>query len=172
VLVTLPPGHAREELGQVPANARLAGFVPHGPVLGRACLAVSHAGHGIVMRALRHGVPMVLVPWGRDQPGVAARAEALGVAALVPRAACTEERVAEAVGRVLAGPRTATRRGGRPSGCEPTTRSGAPAAGSRTSWKGNRAANRRQHGSRRAPAAWCAGTGPAMMSFPTSPAQR
>jgi UDP:flavonoid glycosyltransferase YjiC (YdhE family) len=33
---------------------------------------------------------------------VAARAEALGVAALVPRAACTEERVAEAVGRVLA----------------------------------------------------------------------
>ncbi len=37
------------------------------------------------MKALLSGVPMVLTPLGRDQPGVsAARAEALGVAIVVP----------------------------------------------------------------------------------------
>ena len=32
-----------------------------------------------------YGVPMVLVPWGRDQPAVAGRAEALGIARVVRR---------------------------------------------------------------------------------------
>jgi UDP:flavonoid glycosyltransferase YjiC (YdhE family) len=104
VLLTLAPGHPRDELGPVPANARVDGFVPHGTVLDRARLMVGHAGHGMVAKALRHGVPMVLVPWGRDQPGVAARAEAMGAAAVVPRADCTAERLAEAVARVLGEP--------------------------------------------------------------------
>jgi len=53
--------------------------------LANSRLVISHAGHGIVMKALYHGVPMILVPWGRDQPGVAARAEALGVATVIRR---------------------------------------------------------------------------------------
>ena len=39
---------------------------------------------------------MVLVPWGRDQPGVAARAEALGVATVVPREEATSGSIATA----------------------------------------------------------------------------
>ena len=103
VLLTLAPGHARDHLGPVPGNARVGGFVPHGPALDQACLMVGHAGHGMVMKALHHGVPMVLVPWGRDQPGVAARAQALGVAEVVPRPECNAEQVAQAVARVLKG---------------------------------------------------------------------
>jgi UDP:flavonoid glycosyltransferase YjiC (YdhE family) len=38
-----------------------------------------------VTKALGYGVPMVLVPWGRDQPGVAARAAALGAARIAGR---------------------------------------------------------------------------------------
>jgi UDP:flavonoid glycosyltransferase YjiC (YdhE family) len=53
------------------------------------------------MKALYYGVPMVLVPWGRDQPGVAARADALGVAAVVPRATCNDASVAQAIRQVL-----------------------------------------------------------------------
>ena len=105
VLVTLAPGHDRAELGDLPDNARVSGFVPHSEVLPRCRLVVSHAGHGVVMKALRHGVPMVLVPWGRDQPGVAARAAAAGAAVVVPRDACTDERVAEAVREVTREPR-------------------------------------------------------------------
>ena len=76
-------------------------YVPHSAVLVKSRLVISHAGHGIVMKALYHGVPMVLVPWGRDQPGVAARAEALGVAAVVRRDACNDASVTQAVRRIL-----------------------------------------------------------------------
>jgi len=100
VLVTVAPEHAAE-LGEVPGNVYLSGYVPHSTVLRDSRLVISHAGHGIVMKALYHGVPMVLVPWGRDQPGVAARAEALGVATVVRRDACNDASVAQAVHRIL-----------------------------------------------------------------------
>jgi len=101
VLVTLGPGHRREELPAMPRNARVEGAVSHSAVLRRAVLLVGHAGHGTVMKALWHGCPMVLVPWGRDQPGVAARARALGVAEVVSRQEATRDAVAAAVDRVL-----------------------------------------------------------------------
>src|SRR5262249_59417720 len=80
---------------------RIETFVPHSAVLARAALCVAHAGHGIVAKALYFGVPMVLVPWDRDQPGVAARAEALGVAHVVQRNKLTPETLAQAIRNVL-----------------------------------------------------------------------
>ena len=74
-----------EEISDIPANAHLEQTVPHSAVLQRGQLLVSHAGHGSVMKALWHGRPTVLMPWGREQPGVAARAQALGVAEVVQR---------------------------------------------------------------------------------------
>ena len=73
----------------------------HSAVLERGVLMVSHAGHGSVMKALWHGRPMVLVPWGRDQPGVAARAAALGVAQVVARDDVTADVLSAAVERAL-----------------------------------------------------------------------
>jgi UDP:flavonoid glycosyltransferase YjiC (YdhE family) len=52
-----------------------------------------------------YGVPMVLVPWGRDQPGVAARAAALGVAEVIARHDFTEHRLSAAIRSVLGTPR-------------------------------------------------------------------
>jgi UDP:flavonoid glycosyltransferase YjiC (YdhE family) len=101
VLVTLTPEHGRSALGAMSDNVSLGEYVPHSIVLPDSRLIISHAGHGTVMKALYYGVPMVLVPWGRDQPGVAARAEALGVATVVPREACTDAVVNQAVRRVL-----------------------------------------------------------------------
>ena len=63
-------------------------------------VTASHAGHGSVMKALWHGVPMVLVPWGRDQPGVAARAQRLEVALVIPRKELSATAVAAAVQEV------------------------------------------------------------------------
>jgi MGT family glycosyltransferase len=105
VVLTVSAGHPRDELGTVPANARIEQFVPHSAVLMRSCLLVSHAGHGVVAKALHYGVPMVLVPWGRDQPGVASRAAALGVAEAVARQDITEQRLSSAIHRVLESPR-------------------------------------------------------------------
>ena len=105
VVLTLTARHPRDELGPVPANARLEEFVSHSEVLKRCCLLVSHAGHGVVTKALFYGVPMVLVPWDRDQPGVAARAAALGVAEVIARHDLTEQRLSAAIHRVLASTR-------------------------------------------------------------------
>jgi UDP:flavonoid glycosyltransferase YjiC (YdhE family) len=99
-LLTLGPDHDPGEI-PAPGNAHVERTVPHSAVLERARLLVSHAGHGSVMKALWHGRPMVLVPWGRDQPGVAARAAALGVAEIVPREAATADALSAAVDRVL-----------------------------------------------------------------------
>jgi MGT family glycosyltransferase len=100
VLLTVGPDHDPGEV-QPPPNARVERTVSHAAVLDRSTLLVSHAGHGSVMKALWHGRPMVLVPWGRDQPGVAARAEMLGVAGIVPRESCTGELLAAAIDRTL-----------------------------------------------------------------------
>jgi UDP:flavonoid glycosyltransferase YjiC (YdhE family) len=56
------------------------------------------------MKALYYGVPMVLVPWDRDQPGVAARAAALGAAEVVARQGLTERQLSAAIDRVLGDP--------------------------------------------------------------------
>ena len=100
VILTLG-GDRQQVVLPVPPNARVEPYVPHSVVLERAKLLLSHAGHGSVMKALWYGVPMVLVPWGRDQPGVAARAEQLGVARVVARDQLTDARLTESLTQVL-----------------------------------------------------------------------
>jgi UDP:flavonoid glycosyltransferase YjiC (YdhE family) len=101
VLLTVGPDHDPSELTAVPANARVERTVSHAAVLERGSMLVSHAGHGSVMKALWYGRPMVLVPWGRDQPGVAARAAALGVAEVVPREVADRRTLSAAADKVL-----------------------------------------------------------------------
>jgi UDP:flavonoid glycosyltransferase YjiC (YdhE family) len=100
-VVTLGPGHDPSELSVGDSPVWVERVVSHAAVLERGVLLVSHAGHGSVMKALWWGRPMVLVPWGRDQPGVAARAEALGVAAVVPREDASTGAISAAIERAL-----------------------------------------------------------------------
>jgi UDP:flavonoid glycosyltransferase YjiC (YdhE family) len=92
-------------ISDVPPNARVEATASHHAILARSRLLVSHGGHGSVMKALWHGVPMVLVPWSRDQPGVAARAERLGVARVVPPSQLTT--LGREIDAVLSDPRYA-----------------------------------------------------------------
>jgi UDP:flavonoid glycosyltransferase YjiC (YdhE family) len=101
VIVTVGPERDPDELGPVPRNAYVEAAVSHAAVLSQAALLVSHAGHGSVMKALWHGRPMTLIPWGRDQPGVAARSKALGVAEVVPREEASASAIAAAVDAAL-----------------------------------------------------------------------
>jgi hypothetical protein len=59
----------------VPANARLEPFLSHAPLLARAACAVTHGGAGVTQKALAAGVPVCVVPFGRDQLEVARRVE-------------------------------------------------------------------------------------------------
>lgn len=101
VVLTVGPDHAVEEISDPPPNAYVERTAPHSAVLEQGRLLVGHAGHGSVMKALWYGRPMVLMPWGRDQPGVAARARALGVAAIVQRGDNAEAALADAIDRAL-----------------------------------------------------------------------
>ena len=57
-------------------NATVCSFVPHGAVLDRAVCAVTHGGDGVTHKsALVRGVPVCVVPFGRDQFEVARRVE-------------------------------------------------------------------------------------------------
>lgn len=103
VVLTIGPDHDPSELQVAPSKVRVERLISHAAVLERGALLVSHAGHGSVMKALWFGRPMVLVPWGRDQPGVAARAAALRVAVVVPREGASVEALSTAIDRVLVG---------------------------------------------------------------------
>jgi MGT family glycosyltransferase len=58
-----------------PANATVREFVPHSVVLDRAACAITHGGMGTTQKALVRGVPVCVVPQGRDQFEVARRVE-------------------------------------------------------------------------------------------------
>jgi MGT family glycosyltransferase len=93
-----------EELGPQPANVHLARYIPQSSLLPRCDLVVSHGGSGSVLGALAHGLPMVLLPIGADQPRNAARCAELGIARVLDAVAATPEHVAEAVSAALADP--------------------------------------------------------------------
>lgn len=54
-------------------NVALVASAPHRAVLGEAALAVTHGGHGTVMKALAAGKPLLILPHGRDQEDNAVR---------------------------------------------------------------------------------------------------
>ncbi len=93
-----------EELGPQPDNVRIERFVPQAALLPSCHLVVSHGGSGSVMGALAHGLPMVLVPMGADQPLNAARCKTLGVAEVLDAGSVTSQGIREAVSRTLESP--------------------------------------------------------------------
>lgn len=61
-----------------PKNGRVERFLPHSQILERAACAITHGGMGATQKALAHGVPVCVVPFGRDQLEVARRVEVSG----------------------------------------------------------------------------------------------
>ena len=73
VVATVPTGQPNEFTTS--PGATVCRFVPHGVVLNRAVCAITHGGMGATQKALAHGVPVCVVPFGRDQFEVARRVE-------------------------------------------------------------------------------------------------
>lgn len=83
----------------VPPNARVEHFLPHGPIVERAVAVVCHGGMGITQRALLHGVPPVVIPFGRDQLEVARRVERANAGVRLSPRKLSPDRLREAVDR-------------------------------------------------------------------------
>ena len=88
-------------LGKPPPNVHIAPWLSHDVLLPRCAAIVTTAGQGTVTVALRSGVPLVVVPAGFDQPGVAERVVAAGVGVRLSPRRCTPARVRAAVEDVL-----------------------------------------------------------------------
>jgi MGT family glycosyltransferase len=93
-----------EVLGPQPANVHVERYLPQAQLLPYCRLVVSHGGSGSVIGALAHGLPMVVVPIGADQPRNARRCRDLQVARVLPALEVTPDRVRAAVSGVLADP--------------------------------------------------------------------
>jgi len=86
-----------------PANATIVQFIPHSWVLPAASLVITHAGHSTAIAAVAHGVPMLCMPFGKDQPLVAGRIAEAGAARVLAWDARPAE-IAAAVQEMLADP--------------------------------------------------------------------
>lgn len=95
VVATFPAG-VPDNLA-VPPNATVVRFVPHSVVLDRAVCAITHGGMGSTQKALARGVPVCVVPHGRDQFEVARRVEAARCGTRLPARKLTRENLRRAV---------------------------------------------------------------------------
>ena len=82
-------------------RVRITRFLPHAEVIAHVDLVVTHGGMGTTQRAIAAGVPVVVVPWGRDQFESARRAEVSGAGTLLLRRDLSAERLRLAARRAL-----------------------------------------------------------------------
>lgn len=96
VLLTLADAYGEASIPRAD-NVRMERFVPHGHVLPDAAAVVCHGGMGIVTKAAAAGVPIVAVPFGRDQPEVARRVVESGAGVSLKPKALNPRSLREAV---------------------------------------------------------------------------
>lgn len=85
------------------SNVTVAACAPHRQVLRQTAVVITHGGHGTVVKSLAAGVPMVMLPHGRDQADTAVRVSARGAGVTLRRSARPDAIVA-AVRQVLENP--------------------------------------------------------------------
>lgn len=95
IVATLPAGDASRL--RPPANGTALGFAPHAPILARAACAVTHGGMGATQKALAAGIPVCVVPFGRDQYEVARRVEVNRAGTRLPAPRLSSQRLRQAV---------------------------------------------------------------------------
>src|SRR5262245_35497427 len=93
-----------ESLGTIPSNVVVVRRAPQIELLKRAALCITHAGLNTALESLAEGVPMVAIPIGYDQPGVAARIAYHGVGEFVDIEDVTVENVRGLIEEVMSSP--------------------------------------------------------------------
>lgn len=93
------PKIAPEDI-RAPANVSVVAAVPHALALPHAALVMTHGGHGTVIKSLAAGVPLLILPHGRDQGDNAARVVARGAGLVLSRRA-PAAKIADAVRTLL-----------------------------------------------------------------------
>jgi len=93
-----------ENLGPIPSNTLVVRSAPQIELLKRAALCITHAGLNTTLESLAQGVPMVAIPIGYDQPGIAARIAHHGTGEFIEVDELTTDRLRVLIERVLQDP--------------------------------------------------------------------
>ncbi len=101
-LVTTGPRISPADI-RAPANVSVLAAAPHGEAMRHASVVVTHGGHGTVVKSLVAGLPLVILPHGRDQADNAVRVTTRGAGIVVSRRA-SARRIAGAIATVLDSP--------------------------------------------------------------------
>lgn len=104
LVVTTGPGTDPARFGPQPPHLLLAPYIPHTLLLPRCDMVVSHGGAGIMLCALAHGLPQLILPQGADQFMNATAGEAAGIALALTPDAFSADAVTAATERLIAEP--------------------------------------------------------------------
>ena len=104
VVVSVGKNISPENLGRIPSNTIAVRSAPQIELLKHAALCITHAGLNTVLESLAHGVPMVAIPIGYDQPGVAARIAHHGTGEFIELDELTTNCLRELIEKVLQDP--------------------------------------------------------------------
>jgi zeaxanthin glucosyltransferase len=105
VVLSVGENVKHDDLGTIPSNVIVVRTAPQIELLKRAALCITHAGLNTALESLGQGVPMVAIPVGYDQPGVAARIAHHGVGEFLEIEDLAVERLRHLIEGVLDNPR-------------------------------------------------------------------
>jgi zeaxanthin glucosyltransferase len=101
LLISLGGGLDPASLGKMPGRPLIVRYAPQLEILKRAAAVITHAGLNTTLESLAEGLPLVCIPLGNDQPGVAARVATRGAGIVIPRHKLTAGRLRSAILAVL-----------------------------------------------------------------------
>jgi UDP:flavonoid glycosyltransferase YjiC (YdhE family) len=104
LVVTTGPDTDPARFGPQPRHVLLEPYIPHTLLLPRCSLVVSHGGAGIMLGALAHGLPQLILPQGADQFMNAAACQNARVALALTPDEFSADAVAAAATRLITEP--------------------------------------------------------------------
>jgi MGT family glycosyltransferase len=101
LVISLGGGLEPEQLGPLSGDPLVVSYAPQLEIVKRAAVVITHAGINTVLESLAEGVPLVCMPLGNDQPGVASRVAMHGAGVVVSPRKANARRLHAAVRTVL-----------------------------------------------------------------------
>jgi glycosyltransferase, MGT family len=92
------------ELGEIPPNFIVGGYVPQTDVLQYAKLFITHGGMNSAHEGLYYGIPLIVIPQGADQPVIARQVAEVGAGVQLSMKGLTADLLREAVDHALSLP--------------------------------------------------------------------
>lgn len=104
LVVTSGPGSDPARFGPQPPHVLIEPYIPHSLLLPHCRLVVCHGGAGIMLSALAHGLPQLILPQGADQFFNATTCQSAGAALMLRPDELSADAVAAAAERLITDP--------------------------------------------------------------------